>query len=208
MREWRDVAAEAKREGAKVHVGRIFDICVEKNHELGEDDPNRKFKGRVVFEGCHVRDESNAWALFSEITSCPATMAAGKVADAYGLLPGNSLEVSDGESAYTQALLGGTKTWIRLPRDQWPKEWESMQDPVCPLVLALYGHPDAGGFWEQHCETQLKRVGFVPVPDWPSVFRHPALETFLVVYVDDFKQSGPSANLAEGWRLIEGSLEV
>ena len=91
VREWRDVAAEAKREGTKVHVGRIFDICVEKNHELAEDDPNRKFKGRVVFEGCHVRDESNAWALFSEITSCPATMAAGKVADAYGLLPGNSL---------------------------------------------------------------------------------------------------------------------
>ena len=202
VREWRDVAAEAKREGTKVHVGRIFDICVEKNHELAEDDPNRKFKGRVVFEGCHVRDESNAWALFSEITSCPATMAAGKVADAYGLLPGNSLEVSDGESAYTQALLGGTKTWIRLPRDQWPKEWEGMQDPVRPLVLALYGHPDAGGFWEQHCETQLKKVGFVPIPDWPSVFRHPALETFLVVYVDDFKQSGPSANLAEGWRLI------
>ena len=111
---------------------------------------------------------------------------------------GNSLEVSDGESA----LLGGTKTWIRLPRDQWPKEWETMQDPVCPLVLALYEHPDAGGFWEQHCEAQLKKVGFVPIPDWPSVFRHPALRTFLVVYVDDFKQSGPSASLAEGWRLI------
>ena len=67
VREWRDVAAEAKRDGTKVHVGRIFDICVEKNHELGEDDPNRKFKGRVVFEGCHARDESNAWALFSEM---------------------------------------------------------------------------------------------------------------------------------------------
>ena len=51
------------------------------------------------------------------------SMAAGKIADAYGLLPGNSLEVSDGESAYTQTLLGGTKNWIRLPRDQWPKEW-------------------------------------------------------------------------------------
>ena len=74
--------------------------------------------------------------------------------------------------------------------------------PRLPSFLALYGHPDAGGFWEQHCETQLKKVGFVPIPDWPSVFRHPKLGTFLVVYVDDFKQSGPSANLAEGWRLI------
>ena len=31
----------------------------------------------------------------------------------------------------------------------WPKEWEAMQDPVCPLLLALYGHPDAGG-WVGH----------------------------------------------------------
>ena len=32
-------AAEAKRDGVKVHVGRIFDIYVKKNHELNEDDP-------------------------------------------------------------------------------------------------------------------------------------------------------------------------
>ena len=137
----------------KIHVGRIFDICVEKNHELPEDDPNRKYKGRVVFEGCFVRDEIGQWALFSENTSCPATMAAGKMCDAHGLLPGNLLEVSDGESAYTQARLKGKKTWVRIPRDQWPPEWfnkdgsPKYKDPVVVLVLALYGHPDAGTFW-------------------------------------------------------------
>ena len=103
----------------------------------------------------------------------------------------HSLEVSDGEPAYTQALLGGTKTWIRLPRDQWPKEWETLQDPVCPLILALYGNPDAGGFWEQHCEAQLKKVGFVPIPDWPSVFRHPAL-----------LRSGSSSVPSSTWRIL------
>ena len=131
-----------------------FDICVEKNHELPEDDPNRKFKGRVVFEGCFVRDQSNCWALFSEVTSCPATMAAGKMADAYGMLFGHALQVSDGESAYTQAKLKGP-TWIRLPKDQWPKTWVDAADPVCPLILALYGHPGAGTFWEKRCEAKL-----------------------------------------------------
>ena len=58
--------------GAVRHVGRIFDICVEKKSELPESDPNRKFKGRFVFEGCHVKDEDNNWAKLSEITSCPA----------------------------------------------------------------------------------------------------------------------------------------
>ena len=196
------------------HVGRIFDICVEKNHELPEDDPNRKYKGRVVFEGCFVRDEIGQWALFSENTSCPATMAAGKMCDAHGLLPANLLEVSDGESAYTQARLKGKKTWVRIPRDQWPPEWfnkdgsPKYKDPVVVLVLALYGHPDAGTFWEQHCEAMLKEVGYVKVKSWASVFRHEGLDLFLVVYVDDFKMSGPALNLPAGWELISKVIKM
>ncbi|CAE7815308.1 unnamed protein product [Symbiodinium sp. CCMP2456] len=137
--------AALDKEGETAHVGRIFDICVEKNSELPETDPNRKFKGRVVFEGCHVKDEGNNWAIFSEITSCPATMEAGKAADAFGLLPGHEIQVADGESAYTQAKLGGPATWVRLPKERWPPEWQGKyHDPVVRLVLALYGHPDAG----------------------------------------------------------------
>ena len=75
---WRVIAEEARASGEVVHVGRIFDICVEKNHALSEDDPLRKYKGRVVFEGCNVRDQDNRWAIFQEITSCPATMEAGR----------------------------------------------------------------------------------------------------------------------------------
>ena len=204
VREWRKVAAEARANGKTVHVGRIFDICVEKNHELPEDDPNRKYKGRVVFEGCFVKDQANHWAMFSEATSCPATMAAGKMRDAYGMLPGHALQVSDGESAYTQAKLLGPTTWVRLPRDQWPQAWidAGSEDPVCPLILALYGHPDAGTFWERHCKAKLIEVGFIRVPEWPSVFYHPKYELFLVVYVDDFKMSGPSESLSIGWDLI------
>ena len=34
---------------------------------------------------------------------------------------------------------------------------------LCPLILSLYGHPDAGGYWEKHCETHLGKVGFTPI---------------------------------------------
>ena len=151
-----------------------------------------------------MRDQSNHWAMFSEATSCPATMAAGKMCDAYGMLPGHALQVSDGESAYTQAKLLGPTTWVRIPKDQWPQAWvdAGYDDPVCPLILALYGHPDAGTFWEKHCEARLIEVGFIRVPEWPSVFYHPKYKLFLVVYVDDFKMGGPSANLSIGWDLI------
>jgi len=120
-------------------------------------------------------------------------MEASRCADAFGMLPGHSIEVADGESAYTQAKLGGDLTYIRIPRERWPPGWEGKYtDPVVPLVLALYGHPDAGGFWELHCEKALKEVGFTrAAPDWKSVFRHEALDLLLVVYVDDFKLAGP-----------------
>ena len=189
------------------------DICVEKNSELPESDPNRKFKGRVVFEGCHVKDEDKNWAIFSEITSCPATMEAGKACDAFGLLPGHEIECADGESAYTQAKLGGPPTWVRprvrLTRDRWLLEWEGKyNDPVVKLVLALYGHPDAGGFWEQHCEKALREVGFEQCPNWQSVFCHAKLNLMLVVYVDDFKLASPRDNLSKGWQLIRSKIKM
>ena len=43
VREWGDVAAEARRKGEEVHFGYLFGICVEKNSELAPGNPNRKF---------------------------------------------------------------------------------------------------------------------------------------------------------------------
>ena len=71
--------------------------------------------------------------------------------------------------------------------------------PVCALLLALYGHPDAGGYWKKHCEEHLLSVGFTAVgKEWSSCFGHSELLLFLIVHVDDFKMSGPTANLAKG----------
>ena len=208
MRPWAEVQEEARRSGTTMHAGRIFDICVEKNHELPEDDPLRKYKGRVVFEGCNVKDQDNRWAIFQEITSCPATMEAGKMADAYGVMEGHTIEMADGESAYTQAELGGPLTWVRIPRERWPESWEGTEDPVCPLRLALYGHPDAGGFWEKHCEKAVTAVGFDFLPDWPSVFFHKELRLVLVIYVDDFKLAGPKISMERGWKLLGENIKL
>ena len=66
------------------------------------------------------------------------------------------------------------------------------EDPVCPLILALDGHPNASAFWEKHCEAKLIEVGFIRVPEWPSVFYYFKYKLFRVVHVDDFKMSGLS----------------
>ena len=88
-------------------------------------------------------------------------MEASRAADAYGMLEGNNVEVADADSAYTQSYLEGPiETWVSIPKEQWPEEWiGKYTDPVCPLVLSLYGHPDAGGYWERHCDKVLQAVG-------------------------------------------------
>lgn len=117
--EWSEVAAKARTAGVKAHVGRIFEICVEKGAELPAGDPGRKFKGRVVFQGNLVKDEAWQTALFQDLSSSPATMCAAKGADAYGLLEGHTIQQADAEQAYIQSKLGGEQTWVRLPRERW-----------------------------------------------------------------------------------------
>ena len=80
-----------------------------------------------------------------------------------------------------------------------------------PLRLALYGHPDAGGFWEKHCEEQIAEVGFEPVESnmaWRSCYVHRGLKLFLVVYVDDFKMAGPRETIAVGWQLLRDKIKM
>eukprot|EP00969_Alexandrium_andersonii_P210888 9313904-Alexandrium_andersonii.AAC.1 len=66
-------------------------------------------------------------------------MDAAKAADLVSLFPGHVGQQADATQAYTQAKLGGTPTWVRLPKHQWPKAWldAGYVDPVVPLRLAL-----------------------------------------------------------------------
>ena len=125
VREWRDVATEAQRNGVVAHAGRIFDIVAAKNAELPKGHPGRKFKGRVVFGGNQVYDQNWEVAMIQELSSCPATLEAAKVADVYGICPGLGLLQADAEQAYTQSKLGGVPTWVRLPREQRPSSWKT-----------------------------------------------------------------------------------
>merc|ERR1712240_4068 len=122
VREWAAVSSEAKRNQSVVHHGSLATIVVEKNHELPETDPSRKYKGRTVFLGDQVRDHNGDSAVFEELQSAPAAMEAGRICDMYGCVEGNSLETSDGVQAYVQAELKGPKTWVEIPKLHWPQD--------------------------------------------------------------------------------------
>ena len=51
VREWSDVAREARVTGKEVHMGIVFGIMVQKHAELPDSDERKQFKYRVVFQG-------------------------------------------------------------------------------------------------------------------------------------------------------------
>ena len=208
--EWDQIADAARKGGETVHVGRIFELCVEKGCELPTGDPFRKFKGRSVFQGNNVKDQAWDTAVFQELGSNPAQMSAVKICDWYGLLKDHDAEQADAEMAYINAKLQGPKTYVRLPRGRLPPQFSGLRDPVFPLLLALYGHPDSGGFWEQHSHEFLTQEGWglIARNTWKSTYWHPKLKLLLVVYVDDFRMSGPAKALAKGWETITKHINI
>ena len=147
--------------------------------------------------------------MFEDLGNSPATMGASRAADCYGCMPGHCIQQADADQAYVQADLKGTPCWICLPPEQRPAAWSKFRRPVCRLVKALYGHPDSGTYWEQHCDQMVKRVGFAPIgEEWPSCYFNAALKLLLVLYVDDFKLAGPSAGMEQGWQLLRKHLTM
>ena len=81
---------------------------------------------------------------------------------------------------------------------------------MVPMLLALYGHPDSGGIWEQHLNSRVEKQGWKQVlPDiWHSIFHHQEYNCLLVVYVDDFKMAWPSENMAKAWASIKKAVDI
>ena len=200
VREYDDLVAEMKRAEKVAHIGRIHAICSEKGSELPPGHPDRKMKGRIVFQGNNVKDQDGNYAIFAELSSCPVAMEASKVCDFYGCLKGHTVEQADARQAYVQSELGGTDTWVELPRELWPDAWAGFRRPVCRLLMALYGHPDAGGYWEKKSFKIIQAAGFVPIDSWHSVFWNPKTKVLLIVYVDDFKAAGPVDAVKKTWQ--------
>ena len=76
------IIRNAKASGTKIHLGRLFDICVLKVSELPEGHVNRKLKGRVVFGGNNVQDEFGMAATSPEAGSGASYGSASKLFDA------------------------------------------------------------------------------------------------------------------------------
>ena len=108
------MANEAARTGKNVHFGDLMRLCHVKHSEL--EEKYRSLKGRIVFRGDNVRDESGHLAVFSEQGTSASHLAAAKLLNAIARMPENDGQDSDATGAYTQAEHAGDETWVFLPR--------------------------------------------------------------------------------------------
>ena len=95
-----------------MHFARLCELLYEKNSELPDDDPLKAYKGRAVVLGNQMKDESFDYAQFQDQGSAPPVMEAVRAAEALSLIEGYCQKESDAESAYTQAFLKGTPTFV------------------------------------------------------------------------------------------------
>jgi len=210
VQEYGHAVRDARRDGYKVHSGRIFIVRVLKGHELGEGGTA---KSRAVFDGSYVKDsETGTRAVFDESSSTPACIEAARNTIGYGCLRGHSCQSADGVAAYLQAPLRaiakGIRTFARPPRDWLPPQFQHLVDPVVPLIRALYGHPEAGEDWSQHSKAAILSLGFKEMPAFPATFFHPRLRTIVCQYVDDFLVSGPTSSMSETWSLLQSKITI
>ena len=95
-RSWKiclkEVVDEARTSGVRVHFASLMDICHLKNAEL--EAKHEKYKGRVVFRGDNVKDNSGSYAVFIEQGSSTSQMTAAKIVNIISILLG-----CDGQSS-------------------------------------------------------------------------------------------------------------
>ena len=207
-REFADVQAEARRTGTKVHFGKLMSIASIKFYELAQH--LQKMKGRIVYRGDCAKDEEGAAAVYRELGANPTSVQGLNACMAYGALPGHTTTAADAVKAYVQALLKSKfQTWIELPPELRPSWWrECFVRPVVLLLRALYGHPEAGGLWEQHLKEVLGGLGGYELQEYPGNFWFPETQLLLSTYVDDLTLSGPAENHQPFWDKLCALVDV
>ena len=149
----------------------------------------RMMRCRTVFLGDNVTDTWYQEAEMEGLGAAVPAMEDSRTLDAQSLRPGYVCEVSDADSAYLQAWLGSkVEVWVEIPEEYWLPEWYGKYThPVCLLVLALYGHEDSGGYWEEKSYGDIIACGWEKIEGRRGVFCKQKENASLMCYVDDFK---------------------
>ena len=117
---------EAQRDKSKVNFAALMDLCHPKNAQL--EPKFQQFKGRVVLRVDMVKDDSEAYAVFTEQGLSAWQVTTAKVMDVIAILPDcertsswRSTSTHSGKNKDAHILVRLPKSacpdiWIRIPR--------------------------------------------------------------------------------------------
>lgn len=77
-----------------------------------------------------------------------------------------------------------------------------------PLVLGLYGNPDAGSCWVAWNDEKMKGMGFRRIDGRPGCYTHPNDGLFMAACVDDFKLVGTVGAVKRMWTRIADVVKI
>ena len=125
--------------GRNVHFASLMDLCHLKNSEL--EPRYQKYKGGVVLRGDILRDDSGAYAVFSEQGSSASQLTAARVMDIISRLPGCSGQAADAVSAKTQVKMEEAPTLLKIPKSECPDILIRLPKAQMAKIMVQYGRP-------------------------------------------------------------------
>ena len=126
----KEVILEAQRDKQKVHFATLMDT------ELGPT--LQKCGGRLVLRGDMVKDDSGAYAVFTEQGSSASQVTAAEVVDVVARLPDCDGQAADAVSACTEAKLDDAPRLLNIPKSECPDEWTRLPRPKWPKILVKH----------------------------------------------------------------------
>ena len=134
VRSKKEVIDEARTKGAKVHFASLMDICHLNNAEL--EAKHQKYKGRVVFRGDIVKDDSGFYAVFTEQGSSASQMTAAK---------SHGYHIQTARMRMDKQLM----QYLFIPRYKWKMLTNCWKFPNRNVQTFVFVHHDTNGL--NHC---------------------------------------------------------
>ena len=134
-----DTVAEARKEGKTVQFAFLMDICRLKDAEL--EPKFQKYKGRLVLRDDIVKDDSGAYAVFTEQGSSFSQMTAAKVMDIISRLPGCAGHAADAVSTYTQVKHGGCSKVVQNSKVRMSRHVDTSSTTQMAKILVRHRRP-------------------------------------------------------------------
>ena len=207
-----NLKAQSRTTGVSVKIASLLTLCGIKYWECSSDQ--WKYKGRIVYRGDLVRNESDEIILFEDTATSPTGLTALNVTLFYGMLLGHATSCADAVQAFLQAPLE-EETWVILSEELWLPEWFEIfprGTKLCVRLLkSLYGHPLAGKLWQEYLTQRLKAMKAVELEGFPSNFIIPRKDNkhlLLNIYVDDLTVSGDKSLHAEFWSELRSVIKI